>query len=278
MPELPEVETTLRGIEPFVSGRRLRQWTVRNPSLRWPVDIPALLRDEVVTATRRRGKYIILEFPPGAMLIHLGMSGSLRVVSRGTPFLTHDHVELDFGGEYVIRLNDPRRFGSVLWQAGDAERHTLLSGLGPEPLGNEFTAAYLKAASKRRRVAIKLFVMDSTVVVGVGNIYANEALFLAGIRPTRSVSRIPLHKFEDLVTAIRRVLADAIVQGGTTLRDFVNPQGQAGYFRQQLRVYDRSGNDCLTCGGTIVGRVLGGRGTFYCPDCQPAQGFGRMTC
>ncbi len=278
MPELPEVETTLRGIAPFIEGRRLGAWTVRNASLRWPVEIPALLKNQPVVRLRRRGKYILIEFQSGALLIHLGMSGSVRCVSRAAQVLTHDHVEFDFGGDTLLRLNDPRRFGSVLWQPGDADSHRLLAHLGPEPLGNEFSASYLKVRARHRKVAIKPFLMDASVVVGVGNIYANEALFLAGIRPTWAVGRVPMHKFEDLTVAVRRVLDDAITQGGTTLRDFVSPEGRPGYFRQRLKVYDRLGEACLVCGGTIEGVVLGGRGTFYCPVCQPVRGFGRLTC
>ena len=278
MPELPEVETTLRGIAPFVERQKLIGWTIRNPSLRWPVEIPTFLKNQPVVRLRRRGKYILLEFQSGALLVHLGMSGSFRCVPRAAPYLTHDHVELDFGGEILLRLNDPRRFGSVLWQSGDVDSHRLLAHLGPEPLGNEFSADYLKARALRRKIAIKTFLMDSSVVVGVGNIYANEALFLSGIRPARQVARIPLHKYEDLTIAVRRVLSDAITQGGTTLRDFVSPEGRPGYFRQQLRVYDRKGEECRICGETIVGMVLGGRGTFYCPVCQPVRGFGRLTC
>jgi formamidopyrimidine-DNA glycosylase len=278
VPELPEVETTLRGIAPFVERHQLIGWTIRNPSLRWPVEIPANLKNQPVVSLRRRGKYILLEFKTGALLVHLGMSGSLRCVSRAVPYLDHDHVELDFGGDTLLRLNDPRRFGSVLWQSGDVESHRLLAHLGPEPLGNEFSASYMKGRALRRKIAIKTFLMDSSVVVGVGNIYANEALFLSGIRPARQVARIPLHKFEDLTVAVRRVLSDAITLGGTTLRDFVSPDGRPGYFRQQLRVYDRKGQECRICGEAIVGVVLGGRGTFYCPVCQPARGFGRLTC
>lgn len=278
MPELPEVETTLRGIAPFIEGRALVNWTIRNPSLRWPVQIPAHLKNQSVVRLRRRGKYILLEFRNGAILVHLGMSGSFRCVPRTADYLTHDHVEFDFGGETLLRLNDPRRFGSILWQSGEADSHRLLSHLGPEPLGNEFSASYLKARAHDRKVAIKIFLMDSSVVVGVGNIYANEALFLAGIRPARAVGRIPLHKFEDLTVAVRRVLGDAITQGGTTLRDFVSPDGHPGYFRQQLRVYGRKGEACRACGKAVVGIVLGGRGTFYCPVCQPVRGFGRLTC
>jgi len=277
MPELPEVETTLRGITPFIEGRELIGWTIRNSALRWPVEIPVLLKNQPVVRLRRRGKYILLEFHSGALLIHLGMSGSFRCVPRGAMVLTHDHVEFDFGGGILLRLNDPRRFGSVLWQPGEADTHRLLAHLGPEPLGNEFSASYLKVRAHHRKVAIKPFLMDSSVVVGVGNIYANEALFLAGIRPARIVGRVPLHKFEDLIHAVRRVLSEAITQGGTTLRDFVSPEGRPGYFQQRLKVYDRKGEPCTVCGEAVEGVVLGGRGTFYCPVCQPVRGFGRLT-
>ncbi|MCP5180856.1 MAG: bifunctional DNA-formamidopyrimidine glycosylase/DNA-(apurinic or apyrimidinic site) lyase [Pseudomonadales bacterium] len=278
MPELPEVETTLRGIAPHLEQQRLIAWRVLNSALRWPVDIPVALAGQVVLRLRRRGKYIIVEFAAGGMILHLGMSGSLRLVPRDTPLLKHDHVEWDFGGPVLLRLNDPRRFGCVLWQAGDVDTHRLLARLGPEPLGNAFSGDHLKELARGKRVAVKPFLMDAGVVVGVGNIYANEALHLAGVRPTRSVRRIPAARFDHIASAVRRVLAEAITQGGTTLRDFISPEGKPGYFRQRLLVYDRTGEPCRRCGSAIVGRVLGGRGTFYCPECQPSQGFGPAAC
>jgi formamidopyrimidine-DNA glycosylase len=278
VPELPEVETTLRGLVPSIEGRALQDWSVRNASMRWPVDLPEVIRGQVARRLRRRGKYILFEFPSGAVIVHLGMSGSLRFVPRDTPHLKHDHVEFDFGGTHLLRFNDPRRFGCVLWQAGDAEGHRLLRDLGPEPLGNQFSAAYLKRLAVSRRIAVKSFLMNANVVVGVGNIYANEALFMAGVRPTRSVNRIPLHKFEDIGRAVRHVLTAAITQGGTTLRDFINPEGRPGYFRQKLAVYDRAGQPCVRCGEAIEVIVLGGRGTFYCAACQPSHGFGPVSC
>lgn len=278
MPELPEVETTLRGIAPFVAGKPLVSWNIRNPFLRWPVELPEHLRSQVVGGLYRRGKYIVLSFAGGGLIVHLGMSGSLRLVDRHADFLTHDHVELDFGGAQVLRLNDPRRFGCIRWQDGAAEDHPLLASLGPEPLGNEFSGSYLHAKARSRKVAVKSFLMDAHVVVGVGNIYANEALFLAGIRPTRRAGKIPLERFDALAGAVRTVLANAIVQGGTTLRDFVNPEGRPGYFKQQLKVYDRSGQPCASCGAEVASIVLGGRGTFFCPRCQPARGFGPRSC
>ncbi len=278
MPELPEVETTRRGLAPLIEGQALRQFAVHQPMLRWPVSIPNELPGHVVQRLRRRGKYLLFDFEHGSLIVHLGMSGSLRFVERETPRLLHDHVELDFGGVHLVRLNDPRRFGCVLWQPGGGETHPLLASLGPEPLENEFSGQGLFEKARARKVAVKLFVMNSHIVVGVGNIYANEALFLAGVRPTRAAGRIPRGRFEDVARAIRMVLDDSIRVGGTTLRDFLNPEGKPGYFRQSLRVYDRADQPCVRCGAGIESVVLGGRSTYYCPSCQPSRGFGPVSC
>jgi formamidopyrimidine-DNA glycosylase len=278
MPELPEVETTRRGLAPFIEGRVLIAFSVHEHRLRWPVVIPEHLPGQTVRRLRRRGKYLLAEFDEGALILHLGMSGSLRFVPRGSDRLTHDHVEFDFGGATVLRLNDPRRFGCVLWQQGAVERHPLLASLGPEPLENEFSGDYLFRVSRRRRVAVKVFLMNASVVTGVGNIYANESLFLAGVRPNRAAGSIPRRRWEPVARAVRKVLADSINLGGTTLRDFINPEGRPGYFRQQLRVYDREGEPCVECETPLIAVVLGGRSTFYCPVCQPARGFGPAPC
>ncbi len=271
MPELPEVETTRRGIAPHVEGRRVERVVVRNSRLRQPV--PAALGRQLpgrrIERLRRRGKYLIFEAGRGFGLIHLGMSGSLRIVPEHAPPERHDHVDIVLEGGRALRLRDPRRFGLVLWQEGGRpEAHPLLASLGPEPLSDAFDGDHLFTRSRGRRQAVKLFVMESRNVVGVGNIYANEALFLAGIRPRVAAGRLSRARYGDLAEAIRKVLAEAIEQGGTTLRDFVNGAGEPGYFQQQLRVYGRAGEPCLTCGATIKMVRLGQRATYYCPRCQ----------
>jgi formamidopyrimidine-DNA glycosylase len=269
MPELPEVETTRRGIAPHLVGRSVTGVVVRDHRLRWPV--PAGLARHLVgqplEAVERRAKYLLLRFPTGTVLLHLGMSGSLRIVRAATPADTHDHVDLVFG-EQALRLRDPRRFGSIHWVTGDPSRHPLLARLGPEPLGEGFDAAGLHAAAHRRRVAAKTLLMDSHVVVGVGNIYANETLFRAGIRPTRRSDRLTRADCERLVKAVRTVLKEAIAVGGTTLRDFVREDGSPGYFVSDLRVYGRGGETCPVCGSVLKMTRLGQRATVYCPKCQ----------
>lgn len=274
MPELPEVETTRRGIEPWVLGQVILDWQIRNPALRWPVDIPQQLRGQAIQATSRRGKYILLHTEPGTLLIHLGMSGSLRVLERDTPALKHDHVDLLLANERILRLNDPRRFGSILFHPGDAvDEHPLLAHLGVEPLGNEFSGAYLHQLSRGRKVAVKNFIMDSKVVVGVGNIYAAESLFSAGLRPTTAAGRVPLRVYERLAQAIVTVLSRSLRQGGTTLRDFVGSDGNPGYFKQQLNVYGRQDLPCRVCATRLKLKTLGQRSTVFCPKCQTSQGF-----
>lgn len=276
MPELPEVETTRRGIEPWVVQRRLLGWVVRDPRLRWPVDIPDQLTDQIITQVQRRGKYLLLRAAPGTLIVHLGMSGSLRVVPFDTPPLQHDHVDLMFDNGKLLRLNDPRRFGCVLYQPGeDAASHWLLRHLGIEPLGNEFGGDHLFGLSRNRKVAVKNFIMDAKVVVGVGNIYAAEALFDARIRPGTGARRLPLHAYERLADAIRSVLHRSLVEGGTTLRDFVGSDGQPGYFKQRLNVYGRQGLPCRNCDSVLKLQILGQRSTVYCPNCQTSQGFSR---
>lgn len=270
MPELPEVETTRRGILAHARDRVITAVTVRNANLRWPVParLHARLSNARILDIRRRGKYLIFETGGGFMLVHLGMSGSLRIDEAGRPPKKHDHVEWALDDGSLLRLHDPRRFGSVHWIKEAPARHPLLRELGPEPLEAEFDGAYLYRRSRRYRCAVKHFIMNSKVVVGVGNIYANEALFLAGIAPGRAANRASAAQYEKLAEAIKEVLQDAIRQGGTTLRDFVNPEGNPGYFRLQLRVYERAGRPCTGCGGIIRHRVMGQRSSYYCTNCQ----------
>jgi len=269
MPELPEVETTRRGIEPHLLNQRIKQVDVRDSRLRWPVpaDFAERLCGARVQRLSRRGKYILVHSEQGVFLIHLGMSGSLRVVTDQAPLKKHDHVIFHLGNGHSVRLHDPRRFGCVLW-VEDALTHPLLAELGPEPLDEAFNAAYLFARAKGRSAAVKSFLMDAHVVVGVGNIYANEALFMAGIHPTRPAGRISAARYEKLVSAVKQVLGDAIAVGGTTLRDFVNGNGEPGYFQQQLRVYGRDGEPCRVCRTPLKSLRLGQRATFFCKLCQ----------
>lgn len=270
MPELPEVETTCRGIAPHIVNRRVKSVTVRQPKLRWPVpdQLTALLPGQKLLEVSRRGKYLLLRFDTGHLLIHLGMSGNLRIVSKREDPSYHDHVDVEFTADKVLRLNDPRRFGAVLWTAAAVHEHELIAHLGPEPLSEEFTASYLYERSRKRKQAIKTFIMDSKVVVGVGNIYANEALFAAGIRPTKAAGLISKQKAECLVSEIKQVLAKAIEQGGTTLKDFVGGDGKPGYFQQQLQVYGRQGLPCRGCQKPLKEVRLGQRSTVYCTNCQ----------
>lgn len=270
MPELPEVETTRRGISPHIEGQRIAELVVRQPSLRWPVpdELPALLRRQVLHQVERRSKYLLLRFDRGTAILHLGMSGSLRIVDSGEPAAVHDHVDFRFASGVALRFTDPRRFGCLLWQAKDAPEHKLLASLGPEPLGDEFDGERLFRLSRGRKSAVKTFIMDSKIVVGVGNIYANEALFAAGIRPDRAAGRISRQRYEQLAQEIRAVLARAIRKGGTTLRDFVGGDGKPGYFKQELKVYGRGGEPCRTCQATLTEIRLGQRSTVFCRQCQ----------
>lgn len=270
MPELPEVETTRCGIAPHLVGRRIEEVIVRQGRLRWPVPrgLAGRLRGQRLQAVGRRGKYLLLGFDQGTLLVHLGMSGSLRIVPAHTPAGRHDHLDLCFSGGRVLRLTDPRRFGAVLWSGGDPLAHPRLAALGPEPLDEAFDGAYLYRRSRGRRGAVKPFIMDGKLVVGVGNIYANEALFAAGIHPARAAGRIGRERYERLAEAIKTVLHAAIAQGGTTLRDFVGGDGRPGYFAQQLAVYGREGAPCPRCATPIRQTTLGQRASYYCPHCQ----------
>lgn len=270
MPELPEVETTLRGILPHLMGQTVLQVVVRQPKLRWP--IPARINNELkgqrFTQLQRRGKYLLLRAAPSTVIVHLGMSGSLSVVPLNTAPGTHDHVDIVLSSGVMLRLNDPRRFGAVLLTQGDPLQHRLLRNLGPEPLGKDFTGSGLYRLLRKRSCSIKQAIMNSHVVVGVGNIYASEALFSAGIHPTRAANRISQKRCQLLVEAIVEVLCAAIKKGGTTLRDFVGGDGKPGYFQNQLLVYGRDKQLCTRCGGTVGLIRQGGRASYYCPGCQ----------
>lgn len=274
MPELPEVETTRRGIEPWVVERPITGLVVRNANLRWPVVLPRDLVGQRVNRVGRRAKYLLFCLEKGTIIVHLGMSGSLRIVTRNEPVKTHDHIDCVFGDDVVLRFNDPRRFGSWHYHPGDEPAsHWLLEGLGVEPLSNEFHGGYLHKRSRNRKVAVKNFIMDSKVVVGVGNIYAAEALFLAGIRPRTGAGRIPERAYDKLALTIRQVLGNSLALGGTTLRDFVGSDGQPGYFRQRLNVYGRASEPCRVCGARLKGQTIGQRSTVYCPNCQRSHRF-----
>lgn len=275
MPELPEVETTRRGIEPYILQHTIKAVTVRDSRLRWPVpsELAGLACDKRVTAVDRRSKYILLHLSDshnsaGAVMIHLGMSGSLRIVNAHTPPAKHDHVDIEFNNGKMLRYTDPRRFGCVLWQDEPVSHHQLLAKLGPEPLSEQFDGELLFSRSRRRSVAVKTLIMDASVVVGVGNIYANEALFTAGIRPDREAGRISKKRYLQLVQCIKQVLAAAIKQGGTTLKDFVGSDGKPGYFKQQLNVYGRAGLPCRICQRRLVEIRLAQRSTVFCQSCQ----------
>ena len=270
MPELPEVETTRRGIAPWVEGRVVEVVTVRQYSLRWPIPdyLGSRLEGQQFLRTDRRGKYLLLETGAGCLLVHLGMSGSLRLVERDVESGKHDHLDISLDSGKILRYHDPRRFGAVLWVEGAPLSHPLLASLGPEPLSDDFSASYLYERARKRSVPIKSFVMDSKVVVGVGNIYANEALFMAGILPTRKAGSISRARMAVLVAKIKAVLERAIRSGGTTLRDFVGGDGKPGYFAQELQVYGRGGQPCHLCQLPLIEIRIGQRSTVYCRKCQ----------
>ena len=269
MPELPEVETTLRGIAPHVVGKQITSVLVREPRLRWPVTprLSQVLTGQHITGIERRAKYLLFKTDTGRLMVHLGMSGSLRIASVGSPIKKHDHIDVGFDDGTLLRYHDPRRFGSVFWLEGTSS-HELIDNLGPEPFSDEFDGDYLYRLSRSRKVAVKLFIMNSKIVVGVGNIYANEALHLAGIRPDRAAGRISVGRYQVLAGRIKEVLARAIESGGTTLRDFVREDGSPGYFKQQLNVYDRGGEPCVNCQRKLVEIRLGNRTTVFCTSCQ----------
>ena len=269
MPELPEVETTRRGIEPHLVGRTIERLVCRVPRLRWPLPGEAAsLAGQQVLGVARRAKYLLLRCSGGTVILHLGMSGHLHLVAAGTPPQTHDHVDLVFTDGSALRFNDARRFGALLWTPDDPHRHPLLVELGPEPFAAEMDGAYLYRRSRGRKGAVKPFIMDQQVVVGVGNIYASEALFRAGIDPRRPAGGIGLARYERLAAAICEVLTEAITAGGTTIRDFTDAGGRPGYFRLQLKVYGREGEACPACDLPIVCSRIAGRSTYFCRKCQ----------
>lgn len=270
MPELPEVEITRRGLAAQLVGLTITDTVIRNARLRWPIPkrLPERLRGKSIHALRRRAKYLLIEFEHGTLILHLGMSGSLRILATNTPPEKHDHFDLVLDNGTLMRLRDPRRFGAVLWHEGDPVQHPLLATLGPEPLEEDFDARYLYRATRGRSIAIKQCIMDSHVVVGVGNIYANEALFRAGIKPQLASGRLSLARCTQLVEGIRATLTEAIEKGGSSLRDFVNAAGQPGYFQQHYWVYGRAAESCRKCGALIKHIRQGQRSSFYCGVCQ----------
>jgi formamidopyrimidine-DNA glycosylase len=270
MPELPEVETIRSCITAKVAGQQISRVIVRNSRLRWPVSrhLAASLAGRTVLAVERRAKYLLFRCNDGCLIIHLGMSGTLTFLPEITPPLKHDHLDLVFGDDSCLRFNDPRRFGAVLWTSGDPLTHPLLEGLGPEPLGNGLSGSYLFRRSRHRTVAVKQFIMDNHIVVGIGNIYANEALFAAGIHPAREAGQVSLKRYQRLAEAIRQVLAAALRAGGTTLRDFCDASGNPGYFQLELKVYGRANQPCPGCGLPIKQLRQGQRSSFFCGRCQ----------
>jgi formamidopyrimidine-DNA glycosylase len=274
MPELPEVETSRRGIEPHILGKRIKDVIIREHRLRWPIpkSLPDKILNQTVMQVSRRGKYLLLQFgknkTSGTVIIHLGMSGSLRICPASMPAGKHEHIDFVFSNNKILRLKDPRKFGCVLWTNKPTEQHKLLSKLGPEPLDDDFSSDYLYKKSRKRTCSIKSFIMNSYNVVGVGNIYASESLFIAGINPKRKAGSLSRTRAEKLVDAIRQVLHSAIEQGGTTLRDFTREDGQPGYFSQKLFVYGKVGEPCAECGKPIKQISQQQRSTFYCTSCQ----------
>jgi formamidopyrimidine-DNA glycosylase len=270
MPELPEVETTRRGLAKLVTGKKIRRVLVRERRLRWPIpdELSQYLVGRTVRAVRRRAKYLLIDTSNGTLIIHLGMSGSIRHVAPNAPVRKHDHVDIELDDEICLRYHDPRRFGSMHWTSVSADEHFLLCSLGPEPLGPDFTPDYLYGRSRNRKIAVKNFLMDAHVVVGVGNIYASEALYLSGLSPVRAAGQVSLARYAKLVDSVQQTLRRAIKAGGTTLRDFVSGDGQPGYFGQQLFVYGKAGERCSKCASEIRVRTIGQRSSYYCPVCQ----------
>jgi formamidopyrimidine-DNA glycosylase len=272
MPELPEVETTRRGIEPYIINRRIQSIEIRESRMRWPIE--ECVHDLVghkAECVERRAKYLLIRSKVGTLILHLGMSGSLRICPTGHELKKHDHFIVGLEGDMEMRLHDPRRFGAVLWHGiddGPMMEHRLLQHLGPEPLSDRFDSDYFAASCSNRKTSIKQHIMNSKTVVGVGNIYASEALFRSGIKPTRKAGNISKPRLIRLNEQIKQVLSEAIKQGGTTLRDFLREDGQPGYFKQRLQVYDRAGKPCRDCGKSIQKIVISNRSTFYCSKCQ----------
>jgi formamidopyrimidine-DNA glycosylase len=270
MPELPEVETTLRGTKPHIEHKMIEQVIVREHQLRFkiPTQLSKKLSGKKIKKVIRRGKYLLFLIDQGALILHLGMSGSLRVLKNNVPPKKHDHVDIVFADQTRLRFTDPRKFGTLLWVANGPLLHPLLAKLGPEPLTKDFSAKYLFAMGKNRAICIKSFIMDSKIVVGIGNIYATEALFLARIGPSQMTKTVSIERLDTLVKAIKKILREAIIQGGTTLKDFVNSDGKPGYFVNKLKVYGRSGKPCVVCQLPLVSVRIANRNTVYCENCQ----------
>jgi len=277
MPELPEVETTKAGIAPHIQDQKISKLDVRQPKLRWPIpeELSTLVKNQTVLDVRRRAKYLLIDIGSektgklkGTIIIHLGMSGSLRVIEGKAPAPEkHEHFDICLNNGITLRFTDPRRFGACVWQAAGDDSN-LLDHLGPEPLSDDFNHDYIFAKSRKRTSAIKTFIMDQKNVVGVGNIYASESLFMSGISPKKAAGKVSKQKYAQLTDSIKLVLEKAIADGGTTLKDFVGSDGKPGYFAQQLRVYGRAGLPCITCETPIKQITQGQRSTFYCPKCQ----------
>lgn len=269
MPELPEVEITRRGLLPELTGKKIHAVIVRQSRLRYPIprDLSARLAGQTLNGIERRGKYLLFRFAPGTLIIHLGMSGSLRVLPANAAAQKHDHLDLVFGSN-ILRLRDPRRFGAVLWGGADAEQHRLIATLGIEPLSAAFDGAWLHAATRGRTTLVKLFLMDSHLIVGVGNIYASESLFRARVDPRTPAGKLSRNRCERIVHAVRATLEDALAAGGSSLRDFTHSDGRPGWFQQQHLVYGRAGEPCRVCGQAVRTLRMGQRSTFYCSRCQ----------
>jgi formamidopyrimidine-DNA glycosylase len=270
MPELPEVETTLRGIEKHIIGETVRKVVVRTDKLRWPipVNLNSSLKGRSINSAERRAKYIFLNSDKGSLIVHLGMTGSLRVIDTNTPLQKHEHIDIQLTNGQVLRYKDPRKFGAFLWTSENPHEHKLIKKLGPEPLSNEFNADYLIDTCRKRKAAIKAHIMNQNIVVGIGNIYASEALYKAGIHPTKAAHRVSKEKLKLLVKTSKQTLKAAIKQGGTTLQDYINPDGAPGYFAIKLKVYGREGEPCTNCAKPIKAKVIGQRNSFYCTNCQ----------
>ena len=273
MPELPEVETTKKGIQPYLANTTITGVIIRQFSLRWPIanDLADVLTNQIINRVSRRAKYLLIEFDKGTLMIHLGMSGSLRILDKLEQGILgkHDHIDIELSNGYILRYNDPRRFGSVLWTSDPISQHKLIAHLGPEPLLKEFNAEYLQRQAQLKRCSVKTLIMNGKVVVGVGNIYANESLFLANIHPRISAQSMSISQSVKLTEQIKSVLERAIKSGGTTLKDFTNSDGKPGYFAQHLNIYGRKGEDCFICKSRIQHYKESQRATYYCPLCQP---------
>jgi len=270
MPELPEVETTLQGIAPHLMGQTIIDVVVRHHTLRWPIpaNLKNLLHGNIVKNLQRRAKYILIETDTGTLILHLGMSGRVRILSEPATAGKHDHVDILFSNQMCLRFTDTRRFGALLWTTDDPFKHSLLEKIGPEPLSTEFNGKYLWHHARRRKASVKSFIMDSRTVAGVGNIYAAEALFQSCIRPQKQAGKVSLEQYEKLATAIKLTLKNAIAKGGTTLKDFMKSDGTPGYFSIELQVYGRQGQPCIRCDTTLKSTRIGQRSTVYCPSCQ----------